>query len=53
MGGYRRDIGAARRRLADCPRRILRDSRFGDIECTEWGEGPAMILSHPLLGALT
>jgi hypothetical protein len=50
MGGYRRDIGAARRRLADCPRRILRDSRFGDIEYTEWGEGPAMILSHPLLG---
>jgi hypothetical protein len=50
MGGYRRDIGAARRRLADCPRRILRDPRFGDIEYTEWGEGPAMILSHPLLG---
>lgn len=50
MGGYRRDIEAARRRLADCERRILRDSRFGDIEYTEWGQGPAMLLSHPLFG---
>jgi pimeloyl-ACP methyl ester carboxylesterase len=47
---YRRDIGAARRRLADCERRSLRDPRFGDIEYTVWGEGPAMILSHPLFG---
>lgn len=50
MGGYRRDIEAARRRLADCERRILRDSRFGDIEYSEWGQGPAMLLSHPLFG---
>jgi pimeloyl-ACP methyl ester carboxylesterase len=50
MGGYRRDIDAARRRLADCQRRILRDPRSGDIEYTEWGEGPAMILSHPIFG---
>lgn len=50
MAGYRRDIDAARRRLADCERRILRDARFGDIEYTEWGEGPPMILSHPLFG---
>ena len=50
MGGYRRDIDAARRRLAGCERRILRDPRFGDIEYTQWGEGPAMLLSHPLFG---
>ena len=50
MAGYRRDIDAARRRLADCEGRILRDPRFGDIEYTEWGEGPAMLLSHPLFG---
>jgi pimeloyl-ACP methyl ester carboxylesterase len=50
LAGYRRDIDAARRRLADCERRILRDARFGDIEYTEWGQGPPMILSHPLFG---
>jgi pimeloyl-ACP methyl ester carboxylesterase len=50
MAAYRRDIGTARRRLADRERRILRDPRFGDIEYTEWGQGPAMILSHPLFG---
>jgi pimeloyl-ACP methyl ester carboxylesterase len=50
MGGYRRDIGAARRRLADCPRRILRDPRFGDIEYTEWGEGPARSSATHSLG---
>ncbi len=51
-GGYRREIDAARRRLAQCQRRILRDPRFGDIEYTEWGQGPAMILSHPLFGGV-
>jgi pimeloyl-ACP methyl ester carboxylesterase len=50
MGGYRRDIEAARRRLADRECRVFRDPRFGDIEYTEWGDGPPMILSHPLLG---
>jgi hypothetical protein len=50
MAGYRRDIDAARRRLADCERRILRDPRFGDIEYTARGQGPSMILSHPLFG---
>jgi hypothetical protein len=34
--GYHRDIDAARRRLAARERGILRDSRFGDIEYTEW-----------------
>jgi hypothetical protein len=51
-GGYRRDIDAARWRLADCERRVLRDPRFGTIEYTEWGAGPVMLLSHPLLGGL-
>jgi pimeloyl-ACP methyl ester carboxylesterase len=50
MGGYRRDIEAARKRLVDRERRMLRDHRFGDIEYAEWGEGPPMILSHPLFG---
>jgi hypothetical protein len=39
MAGYRHGIDAARRRLAGCPRRILRDPRFGDIEYTQWGQG--------------
>ena len=50
MSAYRRDIDAARRRLADRERRVLRDSRFGAIEYTERGEGPAMLLSHPIFG---
>lgn len=50
MAGYRREIDAARKRLADREHRIVRDSRFEDIEYTEWGEGPAMLLSHPLFG---
>jgi hypothetical protein len=53
MAGYRRDIDAARPRLAACERGILRDPRFGDIEYTEWGKGPPMILSHPLFGGAT
>jgi hypothetical protein len=48
MGAYRRDIDAASRRLAGRERRLLRDPRFGDIEYAEWGEGPPMIVSHPL-----
>jgi pimeloyl-ACP methyl ester carboxylesterase len=50
VGRYRRDIEVARRRLADRERRILRDLRFGEIEYAEWGDGPPMILSHPLFG---
>ena len=50
MTGYRNDINAARRRLADRERRVLRDPRFGDIEYTQWGQGPAMLLSHPMFG---
>jgi 2-hydroxy-6-oxonona-2,4-dienedioate hydrolase len=48
MGAYRRDIDAASRRLAGRERRLLRDPRFGDIEYAEWGEGPPMIVCHPL-----
>jgi hypothetical protein len=50
MTGYRSVIDAARKRLADRERRVLRDPRFGEIEHAEWGEGPPMLLSHPLLG---
>jgi pimeloyl-ACP methyl ester carboxylesterase len=50
MASYRRDIDAARRRLAGRERRVLRDPRFGEIEYTEWGDGPPMLLSHPLFG---
>jgi pimeloyl-ACP methyl ester carboxylesterase len=50
VNGYRRDHEAARRRLADRERRSVQDVRFGAIEYTEWGDGPALILSHPLFG---
>lgn len=50
MTGYQSMIDAARRRLADRARRVLCDPRFGEIEYAEWGEGPPMLLSHPLLG---
>jgi pimeloyl-ACP methyl ester carboxylesterase len=50
MARHRSDIDAARGRLADREHRILRDPRFGDVEYTQWGEGPSMILSHPLFG---
>jgi hypothetical protein len=48
--GYRRHMDAARRRLATRQRRSVRDPLFGGIEDAEWGEGPALILSHPLFG---
>jgi 2-hydroxy-6-oxonona-2,4-dienedioate hydrolase len=47
IAGHRSDINAAGKRLADREHRILRDSRFGNIEYTE---GPPMILSYPLFG---
>lgn len=50
MGDYRRHMDAARRRLATRQRRSVWDPLFGGIEYTEWGEGPALILSHPLFG---
>ena len=53
MAGYLRDTDAARRRLADWEHRVLRDPRIGDIEYTAWGDGPAMLLSHPPFGAST
>ena len=49
MGRYRRDIEAARERLAARERRTL-EHRLGVIEYTTWGAGPPMILSHPLFG---
>ena len=50
MNRYRRDIEAARERLAARERRTLEHPRWGVIEYTTWGEGPPMILSHPLFG---
>lgn len=50
MGDYRRHMDAARRRLATRQRRSVWDPLFGGIEYTEWGEGSALILSHPLFG---
>lgn len=50
MSDYRRDIEAARRRLAIRERRSIQEPRFGGIEYAEWGEGPTVILSHPLFG---
>lgn len=50
MSSYRHDIEEARRRLAASGSRSIRDSRFGVIEYAEWGEGPPLILSHPLFG---
>jgi pimeloyl-ACP methyl ester carboxylesterase len=50
MSRYRRDMVAARRRLANRERRSIQDPRFGSIEYTEWGDGPALIVSHPLFG---
>ena len=49
MSRYRRDFEAARERLAARERRTL-EHRLGVIEYTTWGEGPPMILSHPLFG---
>lgn len=50
MTGYRSFIETANARLAERERRVLRDPRFGEIEYAEWGEGPPMLLSHPLFG---
>ena len=50
MSRYRRDIEEARERLAARERRTLEHPRLGVIEYTTWGEGPPMILSHPLFG---
>jgi pimeloyl-ACP methyl ester carboxylesterase len=50
MSSYRHDIEEARLRLAASGSRSIHDSRFGVIEYAEWGEGPPLILSHPLFG---
>lgn len=50
MSSYRHDIEEARLRLAASGSRSIQDSRFGVIEYAEWGEGPPLILSHPLFG---
>jgi pimeloyl-ACP methyl ester carboxylesterase len=48
MRSYRRECRVARERLAARERRILEHPRWGFIEYATWGEGPAVLLSHPL-----
>ncbi|SDP38608.1 TAP-like protein [Nakamurella panacisegetis] len=50
MNRYRRDKDAARRRLAARGRRTLAAPSWGNIEYAVWGEGPPVLLSHPLFG---
>jgi pimeloyl-ACP methyl ester carboxylesterase len=50
MRSYRRDIQEAYRRLTTGERRHLESERFGTIEYTQWGEGPALLFSHALFG---
>ena len=47
---YRGDLIAAQRRLDSWPREQLQDSRFGTVEYVMRGEGPTVLVSHPLLG---
>jgi len=42
---YRRDIGAARRRLAAVDRRTV-DTQFGKVEYIDQGEGPVVLVIH-------
>jgi pimeloyl-ACP methyl ester carboxylesterase len=50
MLSYRRDIQEAYQRLTTRERRHLESERFGTIEYTQWGEGPALLFSHVLFG---
>ena len=50
MRSYRRDISEAYHQLATREPRRLDGGRFGTIEYAEWGEGPALLLSHVLFG---
>lgn len=50
MTGYRRDLRAARARLARLERGYLRGTAYGTIEYAEHGTGPPLLFSHPLFG---
>lgn len=50
MIGYRRDIRAARARLAGLERHHLHSATFGTVEYAEHGAGRALLFSHPLFG---
>jgi pimeloyl-ACP methyl ester carboxylesterase len=47
---YRAEIQAAQRALGAQRRNVLRSARFGTIEYAVRGDGPPMLVSHPLLG---
>lgn len=50
MTGFRRDLTAARARLAAGDRAHVATERFGTIEYAVGGDGPVMLVSHPLYG---
>ena len=49
MGRYRRELEAARRRLAERERHSIQ-TRYGSIEYGERGTGPPLLFSHVLFG---
>jgi len=50
--GYRREVRAARARLAGLERHYLHSAAYGTIEYAQHGAGPALLISHPLFGGL-
>ncbi|MEN6560148.1 MAG: alpha/beta hydrolase [Acidobacteriota bacterium] len=48
---FRRDLGAARGRLARIPTRIY-SSKYGDIEYLLVGQGPTVLISHGVTGGV-
>ena len=50
MSRYRDEINAARTRLAARDREYLASEPFGIIEYAQHGDGPALLVSHPLFG---
>jgi pimeloyl-ACP methyl ester carboxylesterase len=48
--GYRREVRAARARLAGLERHHLHSAAYGTIEYAQHGAGPALLIGHPLFG---
>jgi pimeloyl-ACP methyl ester carboxylesterase len=46
---YRRDLAEASRRLAGLKRQTIQ-TRWGELEYCEWGEGPPLLLIHGVVG---
>jgi pimeloyl-ACP methyl ester carboxylesterase len=49
MTRYRRDLDAARRRLAAREHHSIQ-TPYGSVQYAEQGQGPALLFSHPLVG---